>query len=69
MKEGMEILEGEKITVADLVKRLQDGRPIGGAVQEGAKRFERMVGAFLGEFLEMNVFDAIANCLLIPFPA
>src|SRR6185437_9330550 len=34
--EGMEILEGQVTVVTDFVERLDDGRPVGGAVEQRA---------------------------------
>lgn len=57
----MEIFEGEVAVVAGFFEGVGDGRPVGGAIEERAEGFEGVVCAFFGEFLEVDVFDAVAE--------
>ena len=57
---GMEVFEGQVAVVTGFVECLDHRRPVGGAVEERAKGFQRMVGPFLGEFLEVDVLDTFA---------
>ncbi len=61
MRIGVKVLEGQVAAVADAVEGVDDGGPVGGAVQQRAKRFQRMIGSLLGEFLEVHVLDAVAE--------
>src|SRR5579875_1418876 len=61
MWERMEILECEIIMVADFRKGLHHGRPVGRAVEQRAERFQRVISTLFGEFLQMDVLDALAE--------
>ena len=58
---GVEILKGEEALVLGFFEGVGDCGPVGGAVEEGAEGFEGVVGAFLGELLEVDVLDAVAE--------
>ena len=57
MRVGMEILEGEEPAVADFVERFGHGRPVRGAIEQRPECLERIMGPFLGEFLEVNEWN------------
>src|SRR5262245_34466416 len=61
MQERMEVLERHVSFVTGLLERLHHRRPVRGSVQQGAERFQRMVGPFLREFLEVDVLDPAAQ--------
>src|SRR5260370_3363143 len=61
MRERMEVFKRHIAAVADLVERFHARRPISRAVQEGAKRLQGVIRAFLGELLEMDVLDPITQ--------
>src|SRR5439155_4162332 len=61
MRVGMEIFEGKEPAVTDFVERFGHGGPVRGAIEQRPKRLERVIGPFLGEFLEMNVLGAFAE--------
>src|SRR3954454_7147831 len=55
--EWIEVLEGEIVAVADCIEGGEDGRPVGGAVEEEAEGVEVKLVDFFAVFLEVNVFD------------
>ena len=58
---GVEIFESEEPVVAGFFESIGDRRPVGRPVEQGTKGFEGVVGAFLGELLEVDVLDAVAK--------
>src|SRR4026207_677230 len=57
----VEIFECEMTAVTGLIECFHDGRPVGCAIEQRTKRFKGMIGSLLGEFLEMDIFDALAE--------
>ncbi len=57
----MEVLEGQVAVVTRFIECLDHCGPVGGTVKKGAEAFQRMVGALLGELLEVNVLNAFAE--------
>ena len=58
---GVEVFESEVAIVTGFLECLDHSGPVGGTVEKGTKRLQRVVGAFLGEFLEVDVLDAFAE--------
>ena len=58
---GMKVLESKVAVVTGFFECLDHCGPVSGTVKERAKGFQRVVGALLGEFLEVYVLDAFAK--------
>ena len=61
MQVRVEVLERQIAVVADVCERLHHGGPVGGAVEQRAEGFQRMVGALLCVLLQVDVPDALAE--------
>ena len=57
----MEVLEGQVAVVTRFIECLDHCGPVGGTVEKGTEAFQRMIGALLGELLEVNVLNAFAE--------
>ena len=57
----MEVFERDVPAVIRRHQRIHDCGPIGRAIQQRAKRFERVVGALFGELFEVDVLRALGE--------
>ncbi len=57
----VEILKRQVLVVAHVLERLQYRGPICRTVQQGAERFERVIGALLRILFQVDVLDSLTE--------